>query len=165
MADERTPGQGLTKREIESHSSGLFNKRIDEIIRYVNNAELEANNAMPPSIQHAIAYHSSLMTLWQETNQAYKDDKSINDKVTRCVDMGEKCANYLKRDATSEKPTATMYDVVWLIQNCKMLRFQIYQGLHNLKYFFRIGQRDPKGILETLALFKQSDWKEKKDGK
>ena len=144
----------FTKQEIESHSSNLFNQRVDNLFRLVSTAELEANNSILPSIQVAIAYHSTLFTLYLETNEAYDTDKDLSKAIEKLVTDGERVVKYLRQN-----PTAKQQSVEWLIQNCKQLRYLMHRGLQNLKYFFRFGQSEPRSIKEILAVFNQDEWK------
>ncbi len=142
---------GFSRDEIESHSSALTNQRISNLSRLVCAAEMDANNALAPTIQHAIAYHSSLLTFYYETNEAY--DKPINEKmreaIEACYIKGEMLARYLK-----QHPNALQKGVEDLISNSKLWRYLMHKGLQNLKYWFRLGKHDPKGIKQILNLFK-----------
>lgn len=144
----------LSRQEIESHSSALFNKRLDEIFRMIIRAELAANSTLQPTIQDVIAYHAALMTLYLETNSAY-ENHAIEKEINKKVKAGEKVARYLKIMPPNK---VLQKDVEWLLQNCKALRYLMWKGLQNLRYFFRFGQQDPKGIGAALELFQQDDW-------
>ncbi len=150
----------LTRQEIESHSSALTNIRISKIAAIVCTTEAEALNAIPPAVQHAIAYHSSLLTFYMETSEAYDTDvnKEIREELEKCVKDGEKVVFYLKYN-----PEAKQIAIEWLIQNSKKWRYLMHNGLQNLRYWFRFGKHDPKGIKDILKLFEQS--KSTKEGK
>lgn len=150
----------LSRQEIESHSSALFNKRLDEIFRIITRAELAANSALQPTVQDVIAYHSALMTLYLETNSAY-EKHPIEKKIIKYVDRGEKVARFIK---ITNPEKVKQRDVEWLLQNCKTFRYLMWKGLQNLRYFFRFGEQDPKGIGAALELFEQSDWDEGGEG-
>lgn len=145
-----------SRQEIESHSSQLTNLRIANLSKVVMTAEMEANNMMPPTIQHAIAYHYSLLTFYFETSEVYDTEinKQMRDEIEKCLKGGEKIALLLK---TKQNPP--QHYVEWLIQNSKKWRHLMHKGLQNLKYWFRFGKHDPKGINEILSLFEQSDKK------
>ncbi len=145
----------LTRQEIESHSSNLTNMRISNIMKLVSMAEMEANQAIPASVQNAVAYHAALLTLFYETSPAY--DTNVNQdelkpKIYECYKFGEKLIMYLKYT-----PQAKQMFVEQSILNSKKWRFMMHKGLQNLNYFFRFGQHDPKGIKQALELFKESD--------
>ncbi len=142
----------LSRQEIESHSSQLTNLRISNLARMLCVAEMEANNAIPPTIQHAIAYHSALLTFYFETSEAY--DTNINKdyriEIEKCVKLGESLAIVLKTNPKVQQLTTEL-----MIQNCKAWRHLMHKGMQNLKYWFRMGKHDPRGIGEILKLFDQ----------
>ncbi len=146
----------IGRQEIESHSSALTNMRIANLSKIIGIAEMEANNAIPPTIQHAINYHYALLTFYFETSEAYDTEinKNLRDAIEKCVKEGEIIALTLKRN-----PEATQEQTEWLIQNSKQWRHMMHRGLQNLKYWFRFGKFDPKGIDEILKLFQKSDLK------
>ena len=47
---------------------------------------------------------------------------------------------------------ATQLHIEWAINNSLNLRNLMHIGLQNLKYFFRFGKHDPKGLKQTLEL-------------
>ncbi|KKK54157.1 hypothetical protein LCGC14_3087560 [marine sediment metagenome] len=143
----------LSRDEIESHSSALTNIRIANLMRMVSIAEMEANNAIPPSIQHAVSYHNALLTLFFETSEAYDTgvNKTLGLEIERCVKLGEGMSFIMKSD-----PTITQQHIELSLLNSKKLRYLMHRGLQNLKYFFRFGKHDPKGIKEILSLFEGS---------
>ncbi len=145
------------RQEIESHSSQLTNQRIANLERSICVAELEAFNAIPPFINHAIAYHSVLLTFYFETSEAYdtKLNEQYRDQIEKCLAYGEKLAMYLK---THAKTKQLFIEVS--IQNSKQLRFLMHKGLQNMKYWFRFGKHEPKGIKEILKLFQQTKVKD-----
>ena len=150
----------LTRQEIESHSSNLTNMRISNIMKVVSMAEMEANQAIPASVQNAVAYHSALLTLFYETSPAY--DTNVNEtelkpQIYNCYKQGERLIMYLKYT-----PSAKQIFVEQSILNSKKWRFMMHKGLQNLNYFFRFGQHDPKGIKQALELFNESDKTNKK---
>ena len=146
--------------EIESHSSQLTNIRLSNIFRIVCSAEMDAITAMPPTIQHAVAYHSTLFTLFMETSEAY--DQGVNDKIRptiqKCIKQGEQAIFILKT-----RPNVSVEILYWSIENSKKLRYLMHTGLQNLKYFFRFGKQDPKGIDEILAIFGMNEAPELKE--
>ncbi len=145
----------LSRQEIESHSSGLTNLRISNIMKVVSIAEMEANNAIPVTVQHAVSYHSAVLTLYFETSEAYDTNVNkdkINKEIQKCFLLGEKLSFYMRYSAATRQIT-----VEQSIMNSKKWRFLMHKGLQNLNYFFRFGQHDPKGIKQALELFKQSE--------
>lgn len=142
----------VARQEIESHSSQLTNQRIANISRMLCVAEMEANSAMPPTIQHAIQYHSALLTFYFETSEAY--DTNINKEfrleIEKCLKLGEQLSMLLKTNPKIQQGTTE-----FLIQNCKAWRHLMHKGMQNLKYWFRLGKHDPRGIKEILTLFNQ----------
>lgn len=145
-------GEGV-RQEIESHSSQLTNQRIANLERSICVAELEAFNAIPPFINHAIAYHSILLTFYFETSEAY--DTKLNEKyreqIEKCLSYGEHLVRYMKT-----RPKGKQIYTEVSIQNSKQLRFLMHKGLQNMKYWFRFGKHEPKGIKEILKLFQQT---------
>ena len=142
----------LSRQEIESHSSQLTNLRIANLVKIICVAEMEANNAIPPTVQHAIAYHSALLTFFFETAEIYDTDanKEVTKKIEQCVKNGEIAASYMK----TVPPEKLQHKIVLLsISNSKKWRFLMHRGMQNLKYWFRLGKHDPKGIDEILKLF------------
>ncbi|KKL47856.1 hypothetical protein LCGC14_2331360 [marine sediment metagenome] len=159
MNEEQKKNQFIRK-EIESHSSGLTNQRIDVLMKIVIRVEMDANNMLIPTIHDAIAYHSALLTLYFETSECYDNDTELSLRINKLVSDGETVQKFLRMS-----PDATQYHVEWLIQNSKKWRHLMHKGLQNLKYWFRFGKHDPKGIDEILSLFEKSDKKkEVKDG-
>jgi len=146
--------KSFIKNEIESHSSNLFNQRIDLYFKIAASEALQANNAIVPNIQIAIAYHASLIQIFIETSTAHDMDETFRDKINAAVDYNEKVAKYLKRN-----PNAKQYYVEALIENCKKLHYLFHRSLQRLRYFFRFGVMEPRGIKQTLALFEQRDKK------
>ena len=144
-------GMGLSKKEIESHSSALFNKRINELYIMVDNAEMECVNSLMPSVQTAMAYYSSLLTLFMETSRMYESDKKLKYAIEKCVKQSMGFANYLK--GISPKQAG----VEQLISTCLKWRFLMQNGMHNLNYFLRMSFQEPKGIGEILKLFGDID--------
>ncbi|KKL74439.1 hypothetical protein LCGC14_2064910, partial [marine sediment metagenome] len=114
----------LTRQEIESHSSNLTNIRISNIMKLVSMAEMEANQAIPASVQNAVAYHAALLTLFYETSEAY--DTNVNEKelkpaIYKCYQFGEKLIMYMKYT-----PQTKQIFVEQSILNSKKWRFMIY---------------------------------------
>ena len=144
---------GLSKREIESHSSALFNKRINELFMLIDNAEMECLNAFPsPSVQSAIAYHAPLMTLFMETSRMYEDkENKYKPAIEKRVKNGMDLVMYLKG------PKPQQIGVESLIRNCMQLRYLMQSAMHNLNYFLRMSFQEPKGIGEILKLFGEQD--------
>ncbi len=150
----------FNKQEIESHSSNLFNQRIDQYFKLIAEAELVAMNKLPPNIQDVISYHASLFALWMEVNSAFEDYKEMNDEIIACKNNGEVVAKFLRM-----KPEAKQYNVEWMLQNCKKWHYLMHRGLQNMRYFFRFGKTEPRGIKQILEIFKQTDWKEEDGNK
>lgn len=158
-------GGGLSRKEIESHSSALFNKRINELYILIDNAEMECLNALIPSVQSAMGYYSSLMTLFMETSRMYESNiekdlgKKTNEKkkltmqetVEACVKESMKLAKKLKGNDALQK------DVEDLIMTCLKWRYLMQNAMHNLNYFLRMSFQEPKGIGEILKLFGGED--------
>ncbi len=147
-------GGGLNRKEIESHSSALYNKRINELYLLVDNAEMECLNAIIPTVQNAMGYYSSLMTLFMETSRMYesKNDKDKqSNAIEDCVKESMKLVRYLKTEG------AQQWGVESLIATCMKWRFLMQNGMHNLNYFLRMSFQEPKGISEILKLFGGQD--------
>lgn len=138
-----------SRQEIESHSSAITNKRIDALLTSINLYEFQATSAIPPSIQHAVPYFSTLVTLYNETNGAFcvKMNKDIHDKIMDLLKKGFNISKRLKYN------NGLQGDVEKSIYNSLQLRYLMQVCLQNLRYFFRFGQQDPRGIKETLKLF------------
>ena len=144
----------FSRKEIDSHSSGLTNQRIDVLMKILIRVEMDANNMLIPTIHDAIAYHAALLTLYFETNECFDGDKELCDNIRKLVGKGEFVSKFLRMN-----PNATQYHVEWLIQNCKALRLMMHRSLQKMAYFFRISNQEPRGIKQILALFNQTDWK------
>ncbi len=144
-------GMGLSKKEIESHSSALFNKRINEIYILVDNAEMECLNALLPSVQNAMAYYSSLMTLFMETSKMYESNEKIRNEIEGCVKYGANLVKYLKGGNPKQ------IGVEELIRTCLKWRYLMQTGMHNLNYFLRMSFQEPRGIADILKLFGAQD--------
>lgn len=146
----------LGRQEIESHSSQLTNLRIANLAKIVCMAEMEANNAVPPTVQHAIAYHSALMTFFFETATMYQTDanKELLEPIEECYKNGETTALYMK---TMPVDKLKQRIVMLSMANCKKWRFLMWRGMQNLKYWFRLEMHDPRGIGEILKLFGQNE--------
>ncbi len=142
---------GLNRKEIESHSSGLFNKRINELYILVDNAEMECLNSMMPSIQTAMSYYSSLMTLFMETSRMYESNEKLKKSIEGCVKYSMQLVKYLKG------PKPKQIGVEQLISTCLKWRYLMQNGMHNLNYFLRMSFQEPKGIGEILKLFGGED--------
>lgn len=149
MADKR-----FGREEIESHSSALTNKRIDGLLTLVDSAAISAQVAVPPTRYHAIDYHSTLMALYLETSSAYSQQKvpGIKDTIEACIKKGQFYAFQFKYADQNKLP---QFNIELSIQNSMKLQHAMHTALQNLKYFFRFGQHDPKGLKETLKLFEQ----------
>lgn len=143
----KDPGAGLSRKEIESHSSALFNKRINEIYMLVDNAEMDCLNALMPSIQNAMAYYSGLMTLFMETSRMYESDKELNSVLEDTIMNCMKLVKYLK----GEKPEQAAVET--LIATCLKWRYLMQNGMHSLNYFLRMSFQEPKSISEMNRLF------------
>ncbi len=157
-------GGGLSRKEIESHSSALFNKRINELYILVDNAEMECLNALIPSVQSAMGYYSSLMTLFMETSRMYESNKETSGKETdgtKKPTMQETIESCLKQSRELVKKlkgnNALQKDVEDLIETCLKWRYLMQNGMHNLNYFLRMSFQEPKGISEILKLFGGED--------
>ena len=147
-------GGGLSRKEIESHSSALFNKRINELFILIDNAEMECLNALIPTVQNAMAYYSSLMTLFMETSRMYesKNEKDpLSNGIDGCVKKSMKLARYLK------SKNAQQWGVENLITTCLQWRYLMQNGMNNLNYFMRMSFQEPKGIGEILKMFGGED--------
>ncbi len=140
-------GGGLSRKEIESHSSALFNKRINELYILVDNAEMECLNALIPTVQNAMAYYSSLMTLFMETGRMYESNKELKAAIEGCAKYCMSLANYLK------SKNARQIGVETLITTSLKWRYLMQNGMHNLNYFLRMSFQEPKGISEILKIF------------
>ena len=149
---------GLSKQEIDSHSSALTNQRINELFKIANMAEIEVNSSLMPTIQQAVGYHSILISIFNETSSVYDTDGTLSEAILNCVKNGTIVADYLK-----QSPNVKQGDVIWLINNCTYFRHLIHRGLQRQNYFFRIGRQEPKGIKAALEIFSQSDWKKPED--
>ncbi len=151
----------LSRREIESHSSSLTNMRIANLMRMVCMAELEVNNVIPPSVQHVTGYHSALTTLFFETNEIYEDLGDFGEKIHECYIRAEKQMHLIKYGGKQVQ----LIHLIIAIQNCKKWRYLMHRGMQKKNYFFRFAKHDPKGLKESLELFKKSEiYKEEKDG-
>ena len=144
-------GMGLSKKEIESHSSALFNKRINELYIIVDNAEMDCINALIPSVQAAMNYYSSLMTLFMETSRMYEGDDKLKAAIELCLTNNMKLVKYLK----GKNPL--QIGVEQLIATCMKWRYLMQNGMHNLNYFLRMSHQEPKGISEILKIFGEID--------
>ena len=138
------------REQVESHSSSLFNQRVDKSIMSINQIDYEANNAMPLTLQHIISYFAALKILFVETSQAYY--KSQN------VDFKEKIEEYITKvykDLRKIKLSqqCTVQELDELLDYCNQLRHMMQTGLHNVSYFFRFAKYEPKSIKDTLKLF------------
>lgn len=142
--------EDLTRQEIESHSSQLTNMRIANLSRAICLAEMEATNAMPPTVQHVIAYHSALLTFFLETSESYDTNvnKTLREEIQKCVRTGETMSLTLKYNQNIKQ-----LHIELMLNNCKKWRYLMHRGMQNLKYWFRFGKHDPKGIDEMLKLF------------
>ena len=138
---------GLSKKEIESHSSALFNKRINELYIIVDNAEMDCLNALMPTVQNAMGYYSSLMTLFMETSRMYESNNKLKTEIENCLKRCMELTNYLKTQ------NAKQIGVEELVKTCLKWRFLMQNGMHNLNYFLRMSFQEPKGIGEILKLF------------
>jgi len=147
--------ENTARKEIESHSSALTNMRINELFNLANSAEMNANSMIAPTIQDAIGYHAILLTLYFETNSVYDVNEELKEQVEELVKKGEQISNYLKQNKTVKQQYVEL-----LINNCKKLRYSMQVGLQNMRYFFRFGQHDPKGISASLEIFKIGEEKE-----
>ena len=140
-------GMGLSKKEIESHSSALFNKRINELWMLIDNAEMDCLNAMIPSVQNAMAYYAPLMTMFMETSRMYESNENISKPIEKCIKNGLILVTYLKGN------NAKQWGVENLIKTCMQWRYLMQTGQHNMNYFLRMSFQEPKGIGEILKLF------------
>ncbi len=150
--DERT-----NRQEIESHSSNLTNQRIDGIIQVINANAYEAMSANPPSVQHALAYNSAVMVLYLATSSSYSIQKEVDKKedgFKKGIEEHMKRARYynirIKYSECKQK------DVEIMIDNSTQLYHLMHTALQNLKYFFRFGELNVRGIKETLKMFELS---------
>ena len=144
-------GMGLSNKEIESHSSALFNKRINELWMLIDNAEMECLNSMLPSVQNAMAYYAPLMTMFMETNRMYESNPKLAKPIEKCIKNGLQLVIYLKGKNPKQ------WGVESLIKICLQWRYLMQTGQHNMNYFLRMSFQEPKGIGEILKLFGDID--------
>lgn len=147
----------LLRKEVESHSSALTNRRIFDIKNEVWQRSLDIQSN-PKDPKTALAYFSSLVVLYIETPGLYeKDDKG---KLEELMKEGNIIASRIRLFGRPTKEETEN-----LLQICLNVHLLINISLQKVRYLFRTGVQDPKGIENALDIFKQDIWKRiKKDG-
>ena len=98
----------LNKKEIESHSSALFNKRIDFQWTVINQAEMDCLSATMPSVQITLAYYAPLMTMFNETAKMYETNDVLRKAIENCVKKSMNLVSYLKTEGAKQIGVETL---------------------------------------------------------
>lgn len=139
------------RKEVESHSSALTNKRIFDIKNEVWQRSLEVQSN-PKDPKATLAYFSSLVVLYIETPGLY--DEKDRPVLEATIKEGNTIASRIR---IIGKPTIA--EVENLLQICLNIHFSINTALQKVRYLFRTGVQDPKGIESALNIFKKDIWK------
>lgn len=157
------PSGGETKwnrDEIESHSSNLTNQRIFNIQELVWNAGFDAmSHPGTDPVDFALAvfdYFSITFMLYMNTVPMYLSGK--NEKIGKVLMGLSVKGNGLKRSIRSRRFADSDFrtDVEDLLETATQMHYLMTLGMQNLKYLFRIGAQEPRGLDEHLALFAKS---------
>lgn len=150
------------RKEAESHSSELTNKRIDLIKSVVWQKGLGIMSMSSKSSQAAkqtLEYFSSLIELYVETPGLYDND-SIK-KIEGRIKKGNIIASKMRMFG-NPKPQ----EIENLLQISLQIQWMVNMALQNLKYFFRLGKQETRGLDAALEVFQENAWQqERSDGK
>lgn len=143
------------RKEVESHSSNLTNQRIFNIkeVLWRTGFEVYSSKTSPLS---TLNYFSIVLVYYMEIPSLIdKQDEEILDKLM----MNGNIITSKMRLKGNPTPTESEN----LLQLTLQAHMMINQSLQKLRYFFRIGRSDPKGLDSALSIFKKNVWEEKSD--
>lgn len=137
---------------IESHSSYLNNKRLQIILAKIDDCGSSATRS-----KH---YHD-IEQYFNEVTQLYINIAPIllpegADKILKIRNAYAKVKALVENDPRYQ----TKQSLDFLLKCARELNLLLIEGLQNMEYFFRIGQRTKKG-LKNISFFETSIFGEK----
>ena len=156
------------REEVDSHSSKITNDRIADIKTAVWKAGF-ASLSNITSVDCSLAYFAACAQLHNETLYFYHSDantkfippatQSLNDRLSDCLASGFRLVNRLRLKVDKEgNHRPSLADNLKLIFLCYEMQTYMNIGMQKLKYFFRTGIPDPKGVDQMLEKFKSDIW-------
>lgn len=142
------------RKQIESHSSALTNNLVFEIKGAVWKGGLEAMSSKPDAIRN-LSFFAAVAEYYLETAGAHEADDL--EKIEEQISLGNKIASKIRVTGS-----ASPGEIENLLQHSIRVQHMINHSLQKKRYFFRMGESQPKGIEGALAIFGPDAWK--KDG-
>lgn len=132
------PGENPLPKRIESHSSYKNNERIQAILLAIDQAGVAASNSMQFSDMRA--YYNVVEQFYFNVRGVLGDDELTNGDLL--VKRYYQIIDILDNDQNARTKKA-LRDI---LRTIKQLNLLIIDGLHKLDYFFRMGNRQLKGL-------------------
>ena len=123
---------------IDSHSSFLNNQRIQKRLIDVDATAIAASTSL--TLQSVNAYYSCIEQLYINLADVIPEDKRQKIEEARAN------YNYIMRLLDSEPLTRNRKTLQVCLQLCKSINYLIISGLQDFDYFFRIGNKQTKGL-------------------
>jgi len=146
------------RKEIESHSSGLTNIRIDKLIEIASERGLNILS-VKPSAESSMQFFAAIMMWYVGTHPVYAE--KVNEPIKKEIDNAIKEGNRISLGFRITERCSNE-EIEQLNQLSLRLAYLMTQGLQNLRYFFRLGTTEPRGIDAALEIFNLDIWKPKK---
>jgi len=128
----------MAKDIIDSHSSQINNKRLQMLFFNIDQSAPLANNTL---------HFSMINSYFNNVKQLYMNVKSIlsKEEYEKC---DEKMDEYyaLVNLIETQPVKRTKSNLRKLIRITEEFNFNIMNNLHQFDYFFRMGNRQPKGL-------------------
>ena len=141
------------RKEVESHSSQLTNQRVGIIKSNLWQIGLDVMSGKPHPVAR-LQFFACALEYYLEVKDAIYDTEDI-DKIEKQIIEGNKISARWR--ATGKATGAEMENI---LQISLSLQSMLNTSLQKLRYFFRMGKHDPKGIDQALKIFGPDIWVE-----
>lgn len=149
----------FNRKEIESHSSELTNKRIDLILNSLWKTGYDVLASRPkPTLSNE--YFSLIVQYYLAVKDVFEDNDL--DEIEKHITEGNKLGIKLR-----VKGDLTVEETETLTQKCLQINSMLNTVMQKKRYFFRMGRSQPKGLDAALKIFgihAEGEKEEKKEG-
>ena len=143
------------RKEVESHSSQITNVRIGAIKDLVWKIGFDVMSSKP-TFQSRLQFFSVVLEYYLEVKDVLDNDDLA--KMELQILAGNKIAAKWRVKGAIQNS-----EMENLLQISLSLVAMINSSLQKLRYFFRLGKHDPKGIDQALKIFGHNIWEEKEN--
>ncbi len=140
---------GKMEEEIYSHSSMLTNRRLD--LLFQESDVWNYNAFCDPTIENLKRYFSVVRTIYDRVYTLFDEDQ--NEKLIQIRNAF--ITEYLKFNPENLEPEQVTEKALLMFFITEYFDQLIHAFLQKKKYFFRVGEKDIKGLEKSIAVMEQ----------